>query len=175
MIQCGVRILACDKVASYTEVMSGKRISISFPYEDREIAAQWWVENHATLAEQRKLIVEFYHTTDIAICYSHWVGYYHWVGQYSRFRWAAKWIAETGLGCVEQLRDLARAEGAPDSRLEALRESADQMLDSFSMQWPDDSAEIRRFRNAAGRIIGVLEELEEEVLATVFSAVSFTE
>jgi hypothetical protein len=148
--------------------MSGKRISISFPYEDREIAAQWWVENHAAVAEQRKLIVEFYHATDIAI------GYSHWHDQYSRFRWPAKWIGEAGLGCVKQLRDLARAEERPDRRLEALSESADEMLDSFIMPWPDDSVEIRRFRSAAGRIIGILEELEEEVLATVFSAVNLT-
>lgn len=159
--------LVRDKVASYTWAMSDKQILISFPYQDHEIAARWWVENRTALVEPRKLIAEFYHATNIAI------GYAHWFDQYAMFRWPAKWIAETGLECVEQLRDLARAEERPDRRLQLLSESAGQMLDSFRIGWPGDEVEIRRFRGAARRIVDILEELEEEVLTTVFSAVGF--
>jgi hypothetical protein len=98
--------------------------------------------------------------------------YAHWLDKYSKYKWAWKWIDEVSLRCVKQLRELAQDESQADRRLELLRESSTQMLDAFEMIWYDDPEGVMRFHNAAGRIIGVLEELEAEVLTAVFSIVS---
>jgi len=112
----------------------------------------------------------------------------HWFADGSRFRWAWRWIDEAGLRCVETLKDLVRPEIHSNERFEALYESADLMLTAFEEKWDlywsgqssrgffeeesrDSEERIRRFHNAAGQIIGILEELEKEVLTAVLSTV----
>jgi hypothetical protein len=138
---------------------------------------RWWIGNHRELSKLRDRIFACHQVADIMI------GYYQYFKANSQepYVWAWKWIdreVEIGAAARELLR-IAESAVPLGRRFEAIRDAATDLLKALTfveigasarpLDDPEGEARMRSIRSAAGRVMGLISELETEVLATALS------